>query len=292
MTRKRSYFQLGLFFLVGLAIIIGGLIWLGAHKFWQPTKTYISYFQESVEGLGPGAQVSYLGVSLGTVSSVNIAPDPKLVGVTMTLDAGFDTAHMAAQMRLRGISGQFVALDRAPADLDQITPKITFKPKYPLIPSLPGEMHQLIAALKKIYHKIEALDLAGLVENWKKTGQSADALLADRDIRKTIRNLREITADINNLVQLLHKPGTPKKWRTAFANLADTINAARQGSESLAAQLEKLPPGSAATVARQLEHAMHQVNQVLVSLKGLVHELREEPGKILVVPKGKEPFRR
>jgi phospholipid/cholesterol/gamma-HCH transport system substrate-binding protein len=292
MTRKLSYFQLGMFFLVGLAIIVGGLIWIGANKFWRPTKTYISYFQESVEGLGAGAEVSYLGVSVGTVSSVSIAPDPKLVGVTMTLDAGFNTADMAAQMRLRGISGQFVALDRAPADLDQITPKITFKPKYPVIPSRPGEMHQLIAALKKIYHKIEALDLAGLVDSWKQTGQSADALLADRDIRKTIRNLREITADINHVVQVLHKPGTPKKWQAAFGNLADTIKAARQGSESLAHQLEKMPPGGAANVVRQLEHAMNQVNQVLVSLKGLVHELREEPGKILVVPKGKEPFRR
>jgi phospholipid/cholesterol/gamma-HCH transport system substrate-binding protein len=292
MGRKLSYFQLGLFFLIGLAIILTGLIWIGSHKFWKPTKIYVSYFQESVEGLGPGAEVSYLGVSVGTVISISIAPDPKLVGVMMALDAGFDAAPMAAQMRLRGLSGQFVALDRAPADIDQLTPKLTFKPPYPVIPSRPGEMHQLIAGLKKIYHKVEALDLEGLVESWKNTGQSADALLADKDIPKTIRNLREITAEVNNVARLLSKPGTPKKWRTAFTNLADTINAARQGSESLAAQLEKLPPGSVGTVTRQLEQTMIQVNQVLTNLKGLVHELREEPGKILVVPKEKEPFRR
>ena len=65
-----------------------------------------------------------------------------------------------------------------------------------------------------------------------------------------------------------------------------------ENSEVLASQLEKLPAGAAGDLARQMEHTLSQINQVLSNLNGMVHELREEPGKILVIPKDKEPFRR
>ena len=104
--------------------------------------------------------------------------------------------------------------------------------------------------------------------------------------------LRHITADINNLVAVLGRPGTPRKWRRSFRNLAATAKAARQASEALAVRLKNLPPEAAGNVARQIEQTLFQVNQVLVNLQALVHELREEPGKVLVIPKGKEPFRR
>jgi methyl-accepting chemotaxis protein len=122
--------------------------------------------------------------------------------------------------------------------------------------------------------------------------QSANALLTDQDVRRTIRNLRDITTDVNHLVGILNKPGTSKEWRKTFINLAAAIDSGRKTTESLASQLEKLPPDSAAHVVRQMEQTLFQVNQVLTNLKGLIHELREEPGKILKIPKGKEPFRR
>jgi hypothetical protein len=45
-------------------------------------------------------------------------------------------------------------------------------------------------------------------------------------------------------------------------------------------------------VAREMKSTLAQINRVLTSLKGMVHELREEPGKILVIPKSEEPFQR
>jgi ABC-type transporter Mla subunit MlaD len=293
MTSKISHFQLGLFFLVTLAIAIGGLLWVGATHLLQPAKTYETFFQESVEGLSPGAEVSYLGVKVGRVSALNIAPDGKLIRVELKLAPGFVARSKVAELRLRGIAGQlYVALSQAPPDLDRLTPKITFTHRYPLIPSRPGEMRQIETALEKIYKKLESVDLAGLSEDWQKTARTANALLADADLRKAIRNLREISTDIKSLVAVLGEPGTPTQWRKSFRNLAATAEAARQTSEALAVRLEKLPPDTAANVTKQMEQTLFQINQVLVNLQALVHELREEPGKVLVIPKGKEPFRR
>jgi phospholipid/cholesterol/gamma-HCH transport system substrate-binding protein len=293
MPKKINRFKLGLFFLIGTAITLAGLLWAGATHFFQPAKTYVTFFNNSVEGLGPGARVSYLGVKVGRVSAVGIAPDGKLIQAELKLSPDFNVDHMAVELKMKGITGQlYLAINRAPPDLRELTPKITFVPKYPLIPSRPGEMTQIMDALEKVYKKIDSVDFQGLVASWKKTGQEASALLTDKDIQRTIRNLKEISADIKNVVGILGKPGMRQKWQKGFANLADTAAAVRKTSEALATQLENLPPGAVGDMTQQIEHTVFQMNQVLTNLKGMVHELREEPGKILVIPKGKEPFRR
>jgi ABC-type transporter Mla subunit MlaD len=293
MARRISRFQLGLFFLIGAAIILGGLLWAGATHFFQPARTYETFFDESVEGLGPGAAVSYLGVKVGRVSDMGIAKDGKLIRVELKLTPDFNTRGKAVELKLHGVMGQaYLAINTAPADLEEVTPKITFPHKYPLIPSVPGQMSQIIHALETIYHKIDSMDLHGLVAAWKKAGQSAGALLSDKDIHRTISNARKISADIENLTAILGKPSTPPQWKKAFADLAKTAAAARKSTETLASQLEHIPPGAVGDVTRQMEFTLVQINQVLTNLKGMVHELKEEPGKILVIPKSEEPFKR
>jgi phospholipid/cholesterol/gamma-HCH transport system substrate-binding protein len=293
MTQRISRFKLGLFFLIGAAIILGGLLWIGATHFFQASKTYVSFFSDSVEGLGAGASVSYLGVKVGRVSGISIAPDGKLIRVELHITPDFNTRGKAVELKMKGVmGGQYLAIDTAPPDLEEVTPKIPFPHKYPLIPSIPGQMSQIIHALEHIYHKINSMDLHGLVAAWKKTGQSANHLLSDKDIRRTIRNARKISADIENLTSILGKPGTPAKWKKAFGDLAKTAASAKKATEVLASQLEHIPPGAVGDVTRQVEFTLVQVNQVLSNLKGMVHELKEEPGKILVIPKSEEPFER
>ncbi len=66
MAKKISHFQLGLFFLISLVIVVGGLIWAGTTHVFTSAKTYVTFFNESVQGLNPGARVTYLGVQVGT----------------------------------------------------------------------------------------------------------------------------------------------------------------------------------------------------------------------------------
>jgi phospholipid/cholesterol/gamma-HCH transport system substrate-binding protein len=292
MAKKISRFKLGLFFLIGLAITLGGLIWAGATYFFHPGKTYVTFFDQSIEGLGPGANVSYKGVKVGRVNSIGIARDGELIRVELKIFPDFKVDSKAVELKSGGITGQsYLAIDAAPANLQAVTPKITFSPEYPVIPSLPGEV-QIMEAVDKIYKKIDSLDLEGLVTSWEKTGQHANALITDKDIRKTIRNLREISADIKNLSSLLGQPGTRQKFRQSLADLEGTLASARKSSDDLATQLENLPPDAVGTIAREMQSTLAQINRLLTSVKGMVHELREEPGKILVIPKSKEPFQR
>jgi phospholipid/cholesterol/gamma-HCH transport system substrate-binding protein len=293
MPKRISPFQVGLFFLFGAAVAVGSLLWVGATHFFQPGKTYVTFFENAVLGLNPGASVRFLGIQVGRVTAVGLAPNGKLVRVEMKLEPNFDVKGMAVDLSQQGIMGQvFLGINQAPPNIKEITPKINFPTKYPVIPSHPGEISRIEDSLEKMVRKLESLDLKGLVADLKRTTQKADALLSDKDIRKTISNLKEISGDIHNLVRPLGKPGTPQEWQKSFANLAATVAAARTSTEALAQRLQSLPPEALPELTQQLQQTLMQTNQVLTSLQGLVHEFRQSPGKVLVIPKSKEPFRR
>ena len=319
MSRNISHFKLGLFFLISGAIILGGLLWVGATHLFQATKTYVTFFDQSVEGLGPGASVNYLGLKVGRVTGIGLAPDGKLVRVVMALQPDFKiTDSMAIELELKGITGQrFLAIVKAPPDIKKVTPAIDFPTKYPVIPSRRGQMTQIMDALEKVYQRVKSADIAGLINSWKQTAQDANALLASKKIQETLTNVKDMTADLKKLMGPLSRPDNPKKWQEAFSNLAQAADASRKASEALARQLQKLPPGALANLTRSMDRMVHtsqqsvksmqqqadqtlaalqqtlyQANQTLASLKELITSLREEPGQIFKRPQSSEPFRR
>ena len=228
MPKRISPFQVGLFFLFGAAVAVGALLWVGATHFFQPGKTYVTFFNSAVLGLNPGASVRFLGIQVGRVTAVGLTPNGKLVRVEMKLKPNFDVKGKAVDLSQQGIMGQvFLGINQAPPDIKEITPKINFPTRYPVIPSHPGEFTRIEDSLEKIVQKVDSLDLKGLVADLKRTTRKADALLSDKDIRKTIRHLQEISGDIHNLVRPLGQPGTPQKWQESFANLAATVAAPR-----------------------------------------------------------------
>ncbi len=51
MAQNRNYFLIGLFVTVGVMIGVAAVIWLGASKYFQKGSMYVTYFDESVQGL-------------------------------------------------------------------------------------------------------------------------------------------------------------------------------------------------------------------------------------------------
>src|SRR5512136_2663692 len=137
MARKTSKFMIGLFVSIGILIGIVAVVWLGASKYFEKGMTYVTYFDESVQGLQVDSVVKYRGVEAGRVERIRVAPDNRLIEVVMKIDLrGKLEREYIAKLQAAGISGiVFVELDRKESGRPDLSPKITFAPDYSVISS-------------------------------------------------------------------------------------------------------------------------------------------------------------
>ena len=71
----------------------------------------------------------------------------------MSLQGDFKVQEwMAVQQQFGGITrGNYLGIIQAPQNLQQITPKIDFATRYPVIPSVPGQVEQAMQTAEKIF---------------------------------------------------------------------------------------------------------------------------------------------
>ena len=152
MSRKASTFRLGLFVIIGVVIAMGTMLYLTASSYYDDADSYVTFFNESVQGLQRDSVVKYLGVSVGRVIDIRVAPDYNLIEVVMSIKFEGDLPRtMVAQLRSAGITGiTFIELTRRqPGERDQ-SPKIDFAAEYPIIPSKPSEITQIVSTIEKV----------------------------------------------------------------------------------------------------------------------------------------------
>src|SRR4030042_4893928 len=113
MARRTSKFMIGLFVTIGILIGMVAVVWLGASKYFEKGATYVTYFDEAVQGLQLDSAVKYRGVEAGRVEKIRVAPDNRLIEVVMKINLRGKLEHeYVAQLKAAGITGiVFVELD-------------------------------------------------------------------------------------------------------------------------------------------------------------------------------------
>ncbi len=86
MAAAKGHWKLGLFVVVGLALGLLSLVLLGARSLQKEVVTYVSFFDESVQGLDLGSPVKFRGVTVGNVAVIKVAKDRRLVEVALDLE--------------------------------------------------------------------------------------------------------------------------------------------------------------------------------------------------------------
>ncbi len=114
MSARSSKFLIGIFVITGVLMCVVIIIWVGAADLFMKGSTYVTYFDESVQGLQADSTVKYRGVAIGKVESIKVAPDYRLIEVAMKIDLSSDLQYNTiAQLRTTGITGiVFIELDR------------------------------------------------------------------------------------------------------------------------------------------------------------------------------------
>lgn len=81
MSAPTNHWKLGLFVVAACICGIAFFVYLGTRSIPKETVTYTAYFDESVVGLDLGSPVKFRGVTIGNVSTIELAPDRRHVKV-------------------------------------------------------------------------------------------------------------------------------------------------------------------------------------------------------------------
>ncbi|HYF02245.1 MAG TPA: MlaD family protein, partial [Patescibacteria group bacterium] len=179
-TKRATHpFLVGLFVLGGSFFLVGVILWLGASKFFDDYATYVTYIDGSVEGLNVGSPVKYQGIPIGSISGIRLAPDGKLVEIEMEID---ETMQINQRHRVRtelaGITGgKFLQLYYPEnPEVAQQHPKLTFEPRYAVIPSTPSGLDAITDALNDIVNNVKGVEAKQISDDTRRLLASATRL--------------------------------------------------------------------------------------------------------------------
>ena len=206
MVKKKNYFIVGLFVLIGIVIGVAVIVWLSTSQYLQKGKIYATYFDESVQGLQIDSSVKYRGVDIGIVDKIRVAPDYRLIEIIMKIDYAGNLDNTIAKLKTVGITGiVYVELDhRKTGDIDN-SPKITFTPEYPVIPSNSSDIKQIFSGIDSVIEQIKQIDFKGISDQLKITAKSINTFVSGDEMKRIIKNLDTMAASLDSAADKVNK---------------------------------------------------------------------------------------
>jgi phospholipid/cholesterol/gamma-HCH transport system substrate-binding protein len=295
MARQKTNLIIGLFVILGVVMGVVAVIWVGATSYFQKGDTYISYFDESVQGLQLNSAVKFRGVDVGLVENIRVAPDNRNIGVVMKINMKDELQKNAvAQLKSAGITGiMFVELDLRKPDEADLTPKIDFPSEYPIIASRPSEMQRLVAGVNEIVEKFNKIDAKGISDQLIATTKALEELITGKQITSILARVDAAAGNLDRLTaradKILGDSGLDKTMTearealTGARSLLVTVNGQILGMNLPATLAE------AREIGRELQATSQNLRQSSETLDMFLQRVYERPSDLLF---GKPPKKR
>ena len=288
MAKKTSNFMLGIFVILGFFIGVAAIIYVGATGYFQKGQTYVSYFNESVQGLQTDSSVKYLGVDVGRVESIRVAPDNKLVGVVMKVNLRGNLAlNAVAQLKMAGITGvMFVELNRKKPGEPDLSPKIEFPSEYPVIPSRPSQIQRILTKIDKLMAKLQEIDTKAISNQLINTGKSIEKFFKGKEMKAILAKLKATAGNLEQITQRVNKSLAQGKLDEVLVSSKETLKSVRTAVVNVQEQLQamRLPQ-----IAQETKNTVAKLNQATDTLDKLINRLYDRPSDLLF---GKPPKKR
>ena len=241
MVKKKQYFTVGLFVLIGMVCGVVVIVWLSASQYLQKGKTYVAYFDESVQGLQIDSSVKYRGVDIGIVDKIRVAPDYRLIEIIMKINYAGNLDDTIAKLKTAGITGiVYVELDhRQPGDLAN-SPKITFTPEYPVIPSNPSDIKQIFSGIDSVIGQLNQIDFKGISDQLKITIKSINTFVSGDEMKRIIKNLDTMAASLDNAADKVNKIVSDGKIDNILDDTRESIQEAKAVIKKLKVEVNAL----------------------------------------------------
>ncbi|MBG7606670.1 MAG: MCE family protein [Verrucomicrobia bacterium] len=307
MSKKARSTMIGLFTLLGLFIAGMALVMLGAGKFFEKTHKVQLYFDKSVYGLQVGSDVRFGGVKIGRVDSISVIIDTmenrKIIPVVVELTekdlrsvaggggegmldfSSKEGVSLAVNEGLRaGMKQQSLVTGQLyiEFDIDPNSKGFTYasarESEYPVVPTIPTEIDELISGITDGLKRINELDIAGLMTEIRDVLKNANKQIAELDLKEINENLTGITRDVRNFT-------SDEKLQTSLANLDTALieirelsAKANQNMDPLLEDIRVLAEDTKASL-KKIEATADELSKVsdprspmLLNFQNLLHE--------------------
>jgi ABC-type transporter Mla subunit MlaD len=267
-----NYFRLGLFVLAAIGVLIAVILIFGSGQLFKRSFTIETYIKQSVTGLDTGAAVRFRGVAIGQVTSIGLSGDiyekdlpienrREYVVVRMQIfgdkieDSALETFikdNLRARVKSMGITGvNYIEFDFV--NSASLVPPLAYswKPTYPVIPSLPNQTDEIISGIQKLISSLNEMNI-------DQTEKKFDALLGNLNVLlagDAKNNSGVITAvrDLNVLLDRIAKVTDKGELDVLMRELVGTMVTLRQTFASV--------QGDTSVTMENLRQTSEQLNE-------------------------------
>jgi phospholipid/cholesterol/gamma-HCH transport system substrate-binding protein len=317
MAAPTNHWKLGLFVVGGIVMLLTTVAVLGARNLHTEVEHCVSYFDESVQGLDVGSPIKFRGVTIGTVSGIDIAPDHRNVevrsdlGVAELTRLGLDVAmgpvrhgapkklEIASDLRVQlassGLTGvKFLQLDFFVV-ADNPEPVLTFPVPENYIPAAPSTMKNIEDSLVRVIHRMPEV-----VEQMSGVLSRVDAILGDVQAKElpaqvvaTLEHANGVLGEAQRKIEQVDTKNLSKDAQKTLAGLTQTVArmnallARVDGDKGLLASVARASDAFGDTVrgadglGSDLSEALQAVQEAARSIHALADLLERDPDMLL-----------
>jgi paraquat-inducible protein B len=314
MSKKSNPTMIGAFVVGAIVLAVVGVTIFGSGRLFRETYKYVCYFESDVSGLATGANVKLKGVKIGTVDSILLsvgdmaalsgAREKFYVPVIIELDADKVSSLGAeakpdpetiSELVARGLRAQlasesfvtgvlYVKLDLFPGTRGLRLGDEARAP-YPEIPTLPSQLEEVWLKAAQFLADLQAIDLKGLVDEFKLAATTARELLASQGLKDAVDHLDDTVRTIDSTLESLR--ATSDTTRAALEPLRRELEPTLAEMRATLSELRKtsstagdvLRPDSPLIVA--LEKALGDAADTARTLQSLAAMLERHPDALL-----------
>lgn len=305
MSTPANHWKIGLFVLLGFVLSLVTIGFLAAQSLRKQTVEYVTFFDESVQGLEVGSPVKYRGVTIGNVSRIDIAPDRRHVGVQSSMGVT-EIAHLGlsegtgrkvkirlpenvrAQLASQGITGvKFLSIDFFDVK-DNPLPELPFAVPDNYLPAAVSTMKSLEDSVVRAVARIPEI-----ADNLNRITTRIDLILAEVETQRIpehiavmLRQAGATLSSVNGAVKELEMGKTSGLARDTIGKLNAVLLRLDSTAGLLArAETSASSIGEAATSVKgmglEAEQTLRDIQEVTTAIRHVAEALERDPDMLV-----------
>ena len=166
MASEKIKLSVGIFVFLGIIFFVVFIVWLGASNFYKKGNYYLTFFDESVQGLEIGSSVKYRGVNVGRVEKIGISAGSRFIEILMKIHGKKPVdGDIVVQLKSVGITGIiYMELDIYDNKSYARPLKPGFDTQYKVIPSIPSDVSEIMDSLQDIVFEFKSMNFKVMSE--------------------------------------------------------------------------------------------------------------------------------